>query len=329
MNNLIYLESVLKDHPIARSIIAKKPNASIIEIENYGEVFNRKKQSFRTQKTAPSYIIAKKHGKKVLPTPKLFSIGRDNNYYFSHILNCPFDCSYCFLGGMYRSSDFVHFVNYEDFFDEILQIKRSHQEESVTIFSGYDGDSLALDNITGFCDHFIPFFQKHPTVDLEIRTKSINISPILKFSPTKNIIIAYTLSPQIICEKLEKKTPSLQKRIEALQTLQRLGYTVALRFDPIIDFATAQESYDEFFSLIKNSLDCRNIHSVTIGPFRLPKGLDKRMKKDNPEQRLFSSHQRKETLKHCYQTIQNIFTKEKCYLCVEPSYLQDHPLALV
>ena len=30
--------------------------------------------------------------------------------------NCLFDCRYCFLQGMYNSSNFVIFVNYEDFF---------------------------------------------------------------------------------------------------------------------------------------------------------------------------------------------------------------------
>ena len=86
----------------------------ILSINRYTEVFNKKNQNFVLQKTNPAIILAKKHNNFLLETPKKYSIGRKNNYYFSYMYNCLFDCRY-FLQGMYNSSNFVIFVNYEDF----------------------------------------------------------------------------------------------------------------------------------------------------------------------------------------------------------------------
>ena len=44
-------------------------------------------------------------------TPKDFTIGFKENYYFSHMLNCIYDCKYCFLQGMFNSANFVIFTN--------------------------------------------------------------------------------------------------------------------------------------------------------------------------------------------------------------------------
>ena len=37
--------------------------------------------------------------KLVHPVPATYGIGGDENYYFSHMLNCLYDCRYCFLQG--------------------------------------------------------------------------------------------------------------------------------------------------------------------------------------------------------------------------------------
>ena len=111
----VYIEEEVRDHPKTLEVIEKINPCQIISIERHGEVFNRKSQNFRLQKRGPSFILAKKYGTCVYPTPATYGIGAKENYYFSHLLNCPFDCRYCFLQGMYRSASFVLFVNYQDF----------------------------------------------------------------------------------------------------------------------------------------------------------------------------------------------------------------------
>jgi spore photoproduct lyase len=138
--NTIYIEHEVADHPRTRRICDRFSQARQIAVENYGAVFNRKAQNFRLQKRQPALILAGKQRNHVLPAPDGYGVGGGRNYYFSHMLNCLYDCRYCFLQGMYRSAHYVVFVNYEDFMMEIGALADEDQPHEPWFFSGYDGD---------------------------------------------------------------------------------------------------------------------------------------------------------------------------------------------
>jgi len=146
MVTTIYVESEIEFHPRTEEIVGRFPKAEKILCDRYTEVFNPKSQNFRLQKTNPALILAKKHKGYVLPTPPDYGVGGDENYYFSHMLNCVYDCRYCFLQGMYSSANYVVFVNYEDFTNQILSQSES-SDVNKWFFSGYDCDSLAFEPI--------------------------------------------------------------------------------------------------------------------------------------------------------------------------------------
>ena len=129
MVDTIYLESEVAEHERTQQIVSRYPKATRIDIERYGEVFNSHSQDFRIQKNNPSLILATKKNKKVMPTPVQYETGGGAHYYFSHMLNCVYDCRYCFLQGMLRSANYLVFVNYEEFLDEIRQIATTHQQD--------------------------------------------------------------------------------------------------------------------------------------------------------------------------------------------------------
>src|ERR1700734_1289578 len=134
----IYVEKAIKNHFRVEKIINQVGRkALIIECDHYGQVFNRKSQNFRIQKQQTALILAEKTGRLVIPTPPGFGIGGKNNYYFSHMLNCLYDCRYCFLQGLYSSAHYVLFVNYEDFMDDIKALSQS-SSQPLYFFSGYD-----------------------------------------------------------------------------------------------------------------------------------------------------------------------------------------------
>ena len=108
----IYVEKKIKEHPRTKLILSKLKKAKTIEIDRYGEIFNKRNQNFRIQKNNPDLILAFKNEGYVLPTPEGFGVGSSKNYYFSHMFNCIYDCRYCFLQGMYSSANYVIFVNF-------------------------------------------------------------------------------------------------------------------------------------------------------------------------------------------------------------------------
>ena len=289
MIETIYIENQIKDHRRTKEILSKiKKNIDIIYCDHYGEIFNIKSQNFRTQKKKPSLILAKKEGKKLHNIPKTFSIGGKKNYYFSHMLNCIYDCEYCFLQGKHMSAHYLLFVNYEDFFVEIKKEINKNREEKSYFFSGYDCDSLAFDGITGFIESFFPIFQKNKNGILELRTKSTQINKILKYKPIDNCIIAFSFTPENISKLIEHKTPSVKKRIVAMKKLANAGWKLGLRFDPIIPACNFAKIYENLFKNIAANINEKDIHSISFGMMRFPKKMFKRMNKENSNKRILS-----------------------------------------
>jgi len=311
--------------------MARFPKARQVLIERYGDVFNQPGQDFRQQKQNPALILAKKHGRRVLPTPPGYHIGGSRNYYFSHMLNCVYDCRYCFLQGMYRSGNYVVFANFDDFFEDI----RTTTEASDTpswFFSGYDCDSLALNPITQFTDQALDTFADLPNARLELRTKSTQIRTLLNREPIPNVVVAYSLSPEPIAAAHEHKTPSLQKRIQALQDLQQAGWRVGLRFDPILFADNYKDLYSTLFQETFDALDVDAIHSVSLGPFRLPKPFYKRMIRLYPDSSLLAQPMRtkaamvsyptdteQDILGFCEEKLLSVIKRDQYFPCVSIS----------
>ena len=122
MIDTIYFEEKVAEHPRTISFFKRFPQADRIPCSHYKEIFNPSGQNFRLQKKKPALILAKNTGKLIHSVPATYGIGGDNNYYFSHMLNCLYDCRYCFLQGMYPSAHYLLFINYEDFFEEIKKV---------------------------------------------------------------------------------------------------------------------------------------------------------------------------------------------------------------
>ena len=291
MVDTVYIEVDVENHHRTKAVLARYPKARKILVEKYGEVFNSHAQNFRTQKLNPSLILAAKKNKKVIDTPTQYETGGGANYYFSHMLNCVYDCRYCFLQGMLRSANYLLFVNYEDFVDEIKAVASSHENDSkpVWFFSGYDCDSLAYEPVTQFADFFIDQFKQIPNAVLELRTKSTQIRSLLSRPAQSNVVIASSLSPENVVTAVEKGAPSVAKRVEALAKLQEHEWRIGLRFDPIIWHEQYQTSYADLIKMVFEKLDANKIDSITLGGFRLPKGFYKTMHKLYPEHWLFSA----------------------------------------
>ena len=291
MIDTLYIEEQVLEHARSQDIIARYPKAQKIVIERYAEVFNPHAQNFRIQKRNPALILAAKSNQKVLSTPTQYETGGGANYYFSHMLNCLYDCRYCFLQGMYRSANYLLFVNYQDFMQEIKQLAEQHKDDAkpVWFFSGYDCDSLAFEPVTRFAEYFVPQFEHLPNAVLELRTKSTQIRSLLNQPPLDNVVIAYSLSPQEVANEVEAGAPSLQKRISALQRLQNHGWRIGLRFDPVIWHEDYLANYLTMYQQVFSQLDVERIDSVTLGGFRLPKGFYKTMRRLYPQHWLFSA----------------------------------------
>ena len=134
----------------------------------------------------------------------------------------------------------------------------------------------------------IGLFRKYTDVDLEFRTKSLQLSPFITSKPMENIILAYSLMPEIMSSALDNKTPTIAKRIDVMKKLASKGWNIGLRFDPLIHGKNWKMLYQDLLEAVLNSLPLNSIHSVSFGALRFPKNMFKSITKLYPEEKLFS-----------------------------------------
>jgi spore photoproduct lyase len=202
------------------------------------------------------------------------------------MLNCVYDCRYCFLQGMFRSAHYVVFVNYEDFTDAIEASLEA--SPSGYFFSGYDCDSLAFEPVTGFAGYFLDFFAGLDSGWLELRSKSTQISSLLARRPFANCIVAFSFTPQEVSAVLEHGVPAVGRRLRAMEQLEERGWRLGLRFDPLIYSDDYRDAYRRLFSEVFSTVSVEALHSVSLGSFRLPRDYFKSVSRHYPEERLFA-----------------------------------------
>lgn len=287
----IYIEREVAAYPLTRRILARLPGATVIEIERYKQVFNRKKQSFDAQKQSPKLILAKKHPPFLYPlSSRCQPFGNGEVLYTTPILGCPFNCRYCFLRGLYDSANLVVFVNTEDFFEAIQHKMQRDPKAPLSLHLSYESDLLALEELTGLCADWMAFTRTTPGLTAELRTKSAAYSRIRQQEPCDRFIFAWSLSPDKVGKKFEPGAPCLKARLKAVRAAAADGRQVRLCIDPVLPIENETETYLEMIKNIFDTVPVAAIRDVSVGPFRLGDDHLRKMRRSIPEIDLFIDH---------------------------------------
>ncbi len=270
----IYVEKQVKNEKYVKEVLSKFPKAEVIEINHYKDRFNPYYQSFRAQRQAQALILAKKEVPFIYEASELIQKQDKNFFYTTPMLNCIYDCHYCFLQGMYPSSNLVLFVNFEDFFEEVERVYKNLGNMFLSI--SYDTDILAVENLFGVAEIWADFV-KNKDIKLELRTKAVNVDG---FEYQENIVFAFSLSPEIIIEKYEKYTPKLDARIKAIKKVINKGFRPVIVFDPIIKVKDYKKVYKKFIEKVFSEIDYKDIESIVYGTFRMNSTQFKAIKKE-------------------------------------------------
>lgn len=320
---IIYLEKKVKDNSITKHILEKYEDKDIVLIDNYKNIFD-KNFAWKIEK---SIIIASVNN-AILDAPAWYGHSW-KGYFLKNSLNCVFDCKYCYLKWAFKNDIQVFFVNYDDMKEQILEkIKalRSFSHTPIWFYTSDYSDNLATDNLTLFTSEFFPFFSSLENVKAEIRTKSINISNILKQIPSKNIEIAFSLNPSEVIEKYELKTPLLDARIKAINTLLDAGWQVGIRFLPLLEIENYKEVYKDFLEYVVKKIDFNKIYSVFIGWLLYTKEDYNKMLKKEPYLDLLYKledskdgfiREKREVRDYFYLLFDKYIKDQKCNRCLD------------
>jgi spore photoproduct lyase len=278
----IYVEKDILDHPRVEQWRQRYPNAQWIVVDDYKSVFSRPRQNFDLQKRSPKWILARKKDQFVYSGNQYVQdFCYENFAYNALVLNCPYDCRYCYLQGMYGSANTVVFVNLEDYFEatDTALHQRKNPTKPLHLAISYDTDLLALENALGYVSAWADFARNRPELLLEVRTKSANIDSFRDRTPQANLVFAWTLSPQAVVEAYEKQTPSLERRLAAMAEMATRGWPVRLCLDPVLRVPDWQQHYHELVQRIFEVVPAAAISEVSLGVFRMSSDYFKRMRK--------------------------------------------------
>ncbi len=309
----IYIEYQAKNYPQTQKILKKFPNAEIIWIKNYKNIFD--KQIPFNKSLKPSFVVAKLTWNSILKAPDWYGHNNKTAYFLKTSLNCIFDCDYCYLKWAFKNDIPVYFVNYDDIKNEIRWVIQMNQirkeniwkdegmmgkdkmddlslsfqnqslsyKDKIWFYTSDYSDILGMNGISGFLEEFVPFFEQFEDAMMEIRSKSANIKPILDlwFVP-KNTEFAFSLNPQELIDKYEKWTSSLKDRIKAINTLLEKWYKVWLRFLPLLPVKNYEKIYTDFVDYIKKTIPMEKIASTFVSGLLYTKDDYKKMLKKMP-----------------------------------------------
>lgn len=273
----VYVERRVSDHPVTRDILSRLKKSEVILIDHYKDIFSRSRQSYMEQLKARSLILASREGRAVFEgAPVCQSFGNRDFYYVSSAMNCPFNCEYCYLKGMYPSGNIVIFVNQEDHEKELLELAK---DRKVYACVSYDTDLIGLDYISGQASSWMDFAEKNPSILIEMRTKAAPAS----LRPLENMIYAFTLSPEGIAKRYEPGAPPLKARLASAAAALEAGCRVRLCFDPMIYLPDYKEQYGKLIEETAGKTGFDRIEDVSVGTFRISEEYLKRMRKAMPD----------------------------------------------
>lgn len=277
----VYIEREALQLPMTRRILRKLPHAEQIVIRHYKDVFCRNRQSFGLQKKSQKLILAMQNNACIYEGAKpCQSFGHTHFYYTAGVMNCLYDCEYCYLQGLYPSANLVVFVNTEEIFRQAEQLLERHP---LYLCISYDTDLLALEPLLGQVRQWIAFAEMHENLTIEIRTKSAAYRTIADLTPPRNVILAWTLSPERVAEQYEHGAASLDARLENIAAAAADGWNVRLCFDPMVWQNDWRELYRTLVDTTFHKVSPADILDCSIGQFRVAKDALKKMRKNRAD----------------------------------------------
>lgn len=277
----IYIERQVADSAMTRRICERFPTATTVWIDNYQEVFGRGGQDFAAQKQSPKIILAhKKSDFLYAGNAYVQDLAYTHFFYNALVLNCLYDCRYCYLQGMYASANLVVFTNLDDYVRAAeRQLAALPGEAPMHLALSYDTDLLALENLLGRVKDWLPVVRRNPRLTAEVRTKSANFRALADETACERLVLAWTLSPGAVAAAHEPLTPDLSARLKAARQAQEAGWPVRLCFDPLLRVPDWKKHYAELLATTFAVVDPTEICDVSVGVFRVAKEYFDRMRK--------------------------------------------------
>jgi spore photoproduct lyase len=281
---IIYIENKVKNHKNTENILSKiSGNPEINYFDNIIDLIKKSPDVYHPKDRSKILTLSSIRGEVLKKCPGTCGHICCNYYVVNLYIGCPLNCSYCILQAYLNQPFTIINVDIENIFDGIKNIVTENNDKIFRIGTGELGDSLVYDRLTGFSNRFIDFFSDFKNCIFEFKTKTDFIENIIKQKSPGNIVTGFSVNPQIIIDKDESNTVSLDKRISAMEKLINEGYKISLHFDPIVNITDFENQYKNVIDKIFSKIKPEDIAWISLGTFRYIPELKTMMEYNYPE----------------------------------------------
>jgi spore photoproduct lyase len=184
---------------------------------------------------------------------------------------CTMDCAYCILQGYFHPPVLQYFVNHDDLFKEIdLALA---QPKTLRVGTGEFTDSLIWESGSDLTPTLIQRFARQSRSVLELKTKTTTIAHLEGLSHARRTIMAWSLNTPRIIATQERRTTTLNARLQAAAQCQSWGYPLAFHFDPIVLYPGCETEYEAVIKTLFELVSADNIAWISMGTMRFMPAL--------------------------------------------------------
>lgn len=177
---------------------------------------------------------------------------------------CSAMCLYCYLVCNYNKCSYLRiYANSEDIIKRLIK-KSLETENECTFEIGSNSDLILENQITGNLDYVIEEFGKHGRGMITFPTKFSMVDSLLNLNHCGKTYFRMSLNPQEIISQVEFGTSNLDRRIEALNKMEKAGYKIGIVIAPVIFVPKWEEIYLNFLNILKEKISISAQKKMTI-----------------------------------------------------------------
>jgi spore photoproduct lyase len=194
------------------------------------------------------------------------------DYQILHVASfCTMDCSYCILQSYFHPPLLQFFVNREDLDRELTDLFTRRSVSRVG--TGEFTDSLIWERWTDLTEFLVSRFSAQEKAVLELKSKTVNIDGLKGLDHRKKTILSWSLNTPAVMKVEERRTASLEARLNAAAQCQEWGYPLAFHFDPMVIYEGCETDYHKVVVQLFERIRPENIVWISLGTFRFMPAL--------------------------------------------------------
>jgi len=171
------------------------------------------------------------------------------------VFGCPFRCAYCGFGRLVTIM-----LDVERFVARVPEMFERYPEQQLYKCSNMT-DLPPFEPEHDCVLPLVRLFAREERRFLMLFTKSDATDFLLDAEHGGQTLISWSLSSCTVSDKVDKRTATMEQRIEAMRKCREAGYHVRARISPIVPVRNWREEYGEMFDLL---IECGRPELVTL-----------------------------------------------------------------